>query len=65
MASKKDKIDLIKKLKEIQKVQKSQQKKKKSNKSNPFIALFLVAILVAVIYSFVNTNSKEIINDKL
>ncbi|MCK9272607.1 ATP-dependent zinc metalloprotease FtsH [Candidatus Gracilibacteria bacterium] len=65
MANKKDKIDLIKKLKEIQKVQKSQQKKKKSNKSNPFIVLFLVAILVAVIYSFVNTNSKEIINDKL
>ncbi|EKD65962.1 MAG: hypothetical protein ACD_49C00073G0005 [uncultured bacterium (gcode 4)] len=65
MVTKKDKIDLIKKLKEIQKTQKTDNKKKKWKKNNPFIALFLVAILVAVIYSFVNTNSKEIINDKL
>ncbi|MDD2566017.1 MAG: ATP-dependent zinc metalloprotease FtsH [Candidatus Gracilibacteria bacterium] len=60
--SKKNKIDLISKLKQIQKLD----NKKKSNKkkSNPFIVLFLVAIVISVLYSFLNTGPKEEINSK-
>jgi len=61
--TKKGKIDLIDKLKKIQKLDSN--KKWNGKKSNPFVALFLIAILIAVIYSFFATPAWEEVNDKL
>lgn len=58
--AKKDKIDLVEKLKEVKK------KENKKNKwTNPFIILFLIAILIALIYSVLPHWSNVIENDNL
>lgn len=59
--TKKGKIDLIDKLKKIQKLD---EKKGNWKKSNPFITLFLVAIAIALVYSFFATPAWEEVNDK-
>lgn len=60
--TKKWKIDLISKLREIKWKEKNYKKKKKTN---PFIVLFLVAIVIAALYWFLNDGSKTIYNEKI
>lgn len=63
---KKQPIDLLKTLKKLDDVNKKDSKSPKNNKStNPFIVLFVMAIIIASIYSFLGGPNKEDIKTNL
>lgn len=60
---KKQQIDLLKTLKKLDKIDKKDSKKPKNIKgTNPFIILFIIAIILSGIYTFLASPTKEVIN---
>lgn len=63
---KKQPIDLLKTLKKLENTSKKDQKNPKNKKGvNPFIALFILAILLSGFYTFFASPNKEVINTDL
>lgn len=60
---KKQQIDLLKTLRKLESVNKKDPKNPKNKKGvNPFIVLFIIAILLSGIYTFLASPTKEVIN---
>ncbi len=60
---KKQQIDLLKTLKKLENADKKSSKNPKNIKrTNPFIVLFIIAILLSGIYTFLASPTKEVIN---
>lgn len=63
---KKQQIDLLKTLKKLDNTGNKDSKNPKNKKGvNPFIILFIIAILLSGVYTFLVSPSKEIINTDL
>lgn len=60
---KKQPLDLLKTLKKLDQTGKKPQKDPNNKKgTNPFIVLFVIAIVIAVVYVFLGSPNKEVIN---
>ncbi|OIO76555.1 hypothetical protein AUJ87_02545 [Candidatus Gracilibacteria bacterium CG1_02_38_174] len=57
---KKQQIDLLKTLKKLENTNKKDPKNKKG--TNPFIVLFIIAILLSGVYTFLASGNKEVVN---
>lgn len=62
---KKERIDLLSTIKKLEWTEKKKQRNPKNRRTNSFALLFLVAIVLAVFYTYFTSPSKEVINSDL